>query len=155
MPPNKSLNQAPRGSTTSGDRHGAVRRTDAAICLGVFAAAVALYALVGWTIDNALFVTQVLVVPAVVALKMIGKVIPVDLELGWLDVDSTEPWAELARSIAFGLTVLLVFIPSQLYRRRPTTVRRAIAIVAWLFIAFALALFVLLILLLAGSGWTD
>ena len=90
-----------------------------------------------------------------VALKMIEKVVPVDLELGWLDVDSTEPWAELARSFVFGLTVLLVFIPSQLYRRRPTTVRRAFAIAAWLFIAVALALFVLLLLLLSGSGWTD
>lgn len=121
---------------------------------GVFLLASMAYAAFEWTGSNSFFLAQAAVIPARFALGILDAVLPLSLDLRWLDVDARGTGARLGRSVAFGATALLVYVPARLHRLRPTRLRKALAIAPWLLIAFALGAF-LLLLIGIESSWSN
>jgi len=121
---------------------------------GVFVLGSTAYAGFSLAFGDSSFLDQGFVLPAMVALKLVNWSLALDWDLGWLDVDVKSTAAMLGRSIAFGATALLIYVPAQLYRRRPTPFRKMVALAPWIFIALAISAAVLL---LRGmeAGWRD
>jgi hypothetical protein len=104
---------------------------------GVFAVAAIVYALLSAVPGASGFLLQCLVLPATVALKIISAVFAPGWDLGWLDVDAKNTAAYVGRAVTFGASAVLVYVPAQLHRRRPTRHSLALAIAPWVFIAFS------------------
>lgn len=121
---------------------------------GVFVLASMAYAGFSLAFGDSPFLVQGFVLPAIVALKLINVFLALDWDLGWLDVDVKSTAAMLGRSIAFGATALLVYVPAQLYRRRPTRLMKVVALAPWIFIALTIAAAVLLFRGME-AGWRD
>jgi hypothetical protein len=121
---------------------------------GVFVLASMAHAGFSLAFSDSPFLVQGLVLPAIVALKLTSAALALDWDLGWLDIDVKSTAAGLGRSIAFGATGLFVYVPAQLYRRRPTRRRKMVALAPWIFIALSLAAAALLF---SGmeAGWRD
>lgn len=117
-----------------------------AYALGVFTLGSIIYWVIDRSSGNITFLAQALVLPAQFFLALISKVLLTKLNLEWLDVDVSTTSAMIGRSIAFGLTALMVYVPAQLYRSRRTRLTLVLAIAPWLFIALTMMLFAILLI---------
>ena len=119
----------------------------------LFLLSAAAYLLLSW-LNTPSFPAQLVMIPAIVALKLVVWAFSLDIPTGWTDVDSTAQYAMLGRAIAFSITVVAVWYPIASYRRKPTRLRLAVAIATCLFVVATLAMAVLLSIGL-NQAWRD
>jgi len=97
---------------------------------------------------------QAILMPARLGLGLIDSALSLNMDLAWCHSGAPGVGAALGRSLAVGITAVVLFVPTRLYVLGHTGAPLAFVIAAWAYVVLSVALYVFLWVALEAA-WRD